>query len=130
MSNLPDIQTSEDVKLLVDTFYGHIRQHPKLGPIFKEVIQDNWDTHLPKMYAFWEAILFQKPGFTGHPMRAHRRVNERFPLTKDLFQEWLKLFKSTLDTHFSGPTANMAFVRATSIATVTQIKLGTTENIF
>lgn len=128
--NKTDIQTSEDVKLLVDSFYEKVRMHKELGHIFDGVIKFDWDQHLPKMYAFWESILFQKSGYQGNPMEAHRKVHEKYPLTKELFGEWLELFRDTIDEHFSGPRAEKAYQRALSIATVTQIKLNDQHNIY
>jgi hemoglobin len=49
-----DIQTLDDIKVLVDQFYTTIRNDTLLGPIFKERIQDNWAMHLEKMYSFWQ----------------------------------------------------------------------------
>ena len=75
------------------------------------------------MYDFWESILFQKAGYKGNPMEAHRKVHSKYPLSKDLFDEWLRIFKETIDDNFVGTVANHAFTRASSIAMVTQIKL-------
>ena len=128
--NKPDIQTSEDVVKLVDSFYEKVRKHKELGYIFDEVVKFNWDQHLPKMYAFWESILFQKSDYKGNPMEAHRNVHEKYPLTKELFNAWLDLFRDTLDELFEGPRTEKAYQRALSIATVTQIKLNSSHNIY
>jgi hemoglobin len=31
----------------------------------------NWEKHLPKMYIFWESVLFATVKFDGNPMGAH-----------------------------------------------------------
>ena len=53
-----DIQTGEDIKLLVDNFYKKAIADDSLGHIFTDVAKVNWEHHLPIMYAFWESILF------------------------------------------------------------------------
>jgi hemoglobin len=52
-----DITTREDIIILVNAFYDGIKAHALLGPIFNEIAQVNWETHLPKMYSFWSSIL-------------------------------------------------------------------------
>ena len=51
-ADLGDIKTQENIRLLVDSFYGNARQDELLGPIFDNTIT-NWDHHLPTMYKFW-----------------------------------------------------------------------------
>ena len=60
MTALNDILRLEDVKILVDTFYGKIRQDDLLADIFNQIIQDNWSTHLEKMYRFWQTVLLSE----------------------------------------------------------------------
>ncbi len=99
----PDIQTRADVELLVNTFYDKVKQDDLLGPIFGEIMHVNWDVHLPKMYDFWEFILFQKGNYKGQPFPPHLRVNEINPLSTGHFDRWLKLFYETADFLFEGP---------------------------
>ena len=60
MADRKDISTMEDVKLLVDTFYGKIREDALLSPIFNGIIQDRWPAHLEKMYRFWQTVLLKE----------------------------------------------------------------------
>lgn len=46
-----DIQSLEDITLLVDTFYGRIREDDLLKDIFNNVIEDRWPQHLEKCAA-------------------------------------------------------------------------------
>jgi len=52
-----EIQSREDVALLVRAFYKKVRQDKTLGPIFNATIKD-WETHLEKLTDFWEGNLF------------------------------------------------------------------------
>lgn len=45
-----DIQNLEDIKTLVDNFYGKVREDDVLRDIFNNKIQDRWPAHLEKMY--------------------------------------------------------------------------------
>jgi hemoglobin len=115
-----DLSTSADVVQLVDTFYGQVRADAILGPIFDEVARVDWERHLPKMYAFWESVLFGTPGFKGNPLAAHRELAQRTPLTSADFCRWLELFRASVDGLFAGPMAEEARERAQRIATVMQ----------
>ena len=55
--NKKDIETRDDVFLLVSNFYKKVRTDDALGPFFNETIKD-WDTHLQRLTTFWETSLF------------------------------------------------------------------------
>ncbi len=118
-----DITSRTDIETLVNEFYIKVRKDNMLGPIFDESFKINWDTHLPKMYSFWESILFQTGSFNGNPIKSHKEVHKTCPFTQALFERWLHLFNETVNQHFEGEVANLAKVRALSIATVMQIKV-------
>lgn len=69
-----DIENEADVRTLVDEFYRAVRQDELLNPIFSEVVQVDWEIHLPKMYAFWNGLLLGIPGDTGQPFAPHTRL--------------------------------------------------------
>ena len=46
---MKDIETEADVRLVVDEFYGSIREDELLNPIFTDVAQVEWAHHLPNM---------------------------------------------------------------------------------
>ena len=43
MESKTDITGIEDIKLLVNTFYDKVQQHPELGYIFNDVAKVHWD---------------------------------------------------------------------------------------
>lgn len=118
-----DIQSREDIIKLVDTFYEKVKQDAGIGYIFNEVAKVNWVKHLPRMYDFWENVLFYTGGYDGNPINTHRQLNKRTPLTEEHFKQWNLIFSSTVDELFEGEKAIMAKQRAQSISTVMQIKL-------
>jgi len=115
-----DILSRAEIERLVDVFYVRVRADNILRPIFDDVAHVDWGRHLPKMYAFWEAILFGSPGFKGNPLVVHRELASRVPLGSREFGRWLRVFHESVDTLFSGPRAEEAKARASRIATVMQ----------
>ena len=118
-----DIKDRADIQQLVDTFYTKVRADETIGYLFNDVAQVNWEQHLPRMYDFWENILFQTGGFKGNPMTAHVQLHQRSPLTAEHFARWQQLFLATVDELFEGDMAELIKQRARSIATMMQIKV-------
>ena len=112
------ITSQEEIQLLVNTFYGRVRQNELIGPIFEERIQDNWQVHLEKMYRFWGSILLDENSYSGHPFAPHVKL----PIQKEHFETWLKIFTSTVDELFEGEVAEEAKLRAKTIAHIFESK--------
>lgn len=115
-----DITDRRDVACLVNVFYDRVRDDDLLGPIFDDIAQVDWATHLPRMYDFWESVLFAMATFKGTPLIVHRELARRAPLTSVAFARWLALFQSAVDDLFVGPTAQHAKNSAARIATTMQ----------
>lgn len=113
-----DILSEESIRLMVDTFYNKVRQDDLIGPIFERVVND-WDTHLPTMYQFWQKLLFDTGDYSGNPYQKHLAL----PVEKAHFTRWLKLFSSTIDDKFRGPMAEEAKRLAKNIACSFQIRM-------
>jgi hemoglobin len=77
---------------LVDSFYTSVRQHPALGPVFNNNIQD-WGPHLETMKLFWNSVALSKGTYSGKPMQAHMQVRG---ISRNHFPVWLGLFRQTL----------------------------------
>jgi len=112
MEEKKELLNLEDIKTLVDSFYGKVRSDELLAPIFNERIRDNWPVHLEKMYRFWQTVLLGEHTYTGTPFPPHANL----PVDKSHFEQWLKLFKETLDEQFSGEKAKEAKWRADKMA--------------
>jgi hemoglobin len=80
------------IRGLVDTFYGSIRDDELLGPIFTGHVAD-WSIHLPKMYAFWSAVVLKTGGYAGRPLEAHQRLGMIRP---EHFERWLVLWEAAV----------------------------------
>ncbi len=119
-----DISTLNDVKLLVDDFYGKIRKDELLSPIFNGIIGDNWEKHLQRMYDFWQTILLETPAYNGSPFLKHAKL----PISKEHFDTWIFLWNQTIDNHFVGEKAEEAKWRAARMSEMFQYKLDHYKN--
>lgn len=99
-----DIKELDDIKLLVDTFYSRIREDLMLKDIFNNVIQDRWPQHLEKMYRFWQTVLLDERTYSGTPFVPHAKL----PVEKAHFDQWVRLFNSTVNELFVGEKAERA----------------------
>lgn len=118
-----DIESREDIYSLLTDFYERVKKDPEIGIIFNEVVDMDWEHHIPLITDFWETILFDKMIYKGNAMEPHFRINRKFPLEEKHFNTWLRLFNATLDSRFAGPRTELARKRAHSIATLMQMKM-------
>lgn len=122
----PDIENKDDLRLLIDAFYGKVRSNKVIGFIFNEVAKVDWAHHTPIIYDFWESVLFHTGPYARNPMAVHKALNEKHPLTAEHFKEWLRLFNQTADELFEGLNTELIKQRAQSIAMVMQLKIAAT----
>ena len=99
-----DIAALDDIKLLLNNFYGEVRKDDLLADIFNNIIQDRWPQHLEKMYRFWQTVLLEQHTYYGSPFLPHARL----PVDTVHFERWLKLFNQTVDDLFEGEKATRA----------------------
>lgn len=119
MSEKNDILTLDDVKKMVDTFYGKVRENELLAPVFDERIRDRWPQHLEKMYTFWQTILLEERTYFGAPFPPHAQL----PVNHAHFEQWMQLFIQTIDELFSGEKAKEAKWRAGKMAEIFEFKI-------
>ncbi len=116
-----DIQNRKDVERLVHTFYGKVREHENLGPIFNGIIED-WPRHLEHLSDFWEMVLLQTgPGARKfNPVRVHREVDQKvdYSISQVHFGNWLELWFQTLAENFEGKNADYAKEHARNMASI------------
>jgi len=109
-----DIENLEDIKFMVDTFYGEIQKDTLIGPIFNWIIQDRWPEHLEKMYRFWQTILLEDYTYSGRPFPPHASL----PVDGTHFNRWKTIFTDVVLSHFEGEKAQEAIWRADKMATM------------
>ncbi len=114
-----DIENIEDIKLMVNSFYDKVNKDELLSYVFNDYAKVDWDSHLPKMYCFWETMLLGGQSYKGSPFLPHISL----PIEKKHFDRWVALFIKNMDEHFQGNTAENTKLRAKSIAHIFQSKL-------
>jgi hemoglobin len=118
-----DILGREEIVRLVDRFYEKVREDETLGFIFDKVAAIDWPSHLPKMYAFWQTVLFRDGGFRGDPIGKHARLVPLTAMGREQFDRWLALFEETVDELFTGENAGHIKRCAADMANVIHAKI-------
>lgn len=114
-----DIRNDKDIKTLVHTFYDRVQEDERLGYIFDDVAEVDWEKHLPNMVDFWSNILFQTGRYNGRPFRQHMPL----PIEKMDFGRWYSLFEETVDELFEGEKAEYAKEMAGKIASSFSVRM-------
>ena len=114
------------IETLVETFYGRVREHDRLGPIFNGEI-DDWPGHLAKLKDFWASVAMSAGRYSGKPVPAHMKLEG---VRREDFGEWLGLFRRTLEDISPGAeTVDYFMVRAERIAQSLQLAMFGLESL-
>ena len=109
--------TNESIAKLMESFYEAIREDKSgLGEIFNNKIgtsEEAWDAHKATIGEFWKGMLIGAGNFSGNPMQAHMNLD---PFPPEYFDNWLNLFKKSLDSIYEPEIADMILMRAQMIA--------------
>jgi hemoglobin len=114
------IDHSDDLTLLLKTFYSRVGQDELLAPFFAEL---DMEEHLPRIVAFWASLLFGEGHYSGNMMDTHVHVNSSRPLTVEAFGRWLSIFHATTTDLFTGEKAEEMKRRATQMAQIMSLRL-------
>ncbi|BCJ89739.1 preprotein translocase subunit TatC [Terrihabitans soli] len=119
----PSVTIGEDeIKTLVHTFYGRVRDDDLIGPIFNAKVED-WPDHLAKLCDFWSSVILRTQRFTGRPMRAHLLLGDT--IQSHHFDRWLDLFEKTARDVLPADAAPVFIQRARQIADSFEFGLAT-----
>lgn len=108
-----DAPTDAQIAALVTAFYGRVRAHPTLGPLFERDLAGRWDGHLTKMLDFWSSVMGASGRYKGTPMAVHQRMVD---LDEAHFAIWLTLFRCSVEELFDDPQASAFITKAEMIA--------------
>jgi hemoglobin len=123
-----EIETEEDIQLLVDSFYDKVKEDAVLGPVFNTIIGADWSHHLPVIYRFWSTVLLGGPGYSGNVVGRHIEIDRKMPLSEIHYQQWLQLWSETLDRLFTGEKAAEAKKRAGLMMQLISFKIDAARN--
>ena len=124
---MKDIESKQDIELLINQFYKKVITDPFIGPFFTKVVHFSWDVHIPIMISFWETILLGKLTYKGNAMIKHIELNKLSPLEHHHFERWLTLWGETINENFTGQKASEAIMRAATIAQIMETKISSKE---
>ena len=124
----PDLTDREGIVLLVNGFYERIRADDQLGPIFSDVAKVDWDSHLPRMYDFWDPVMFRSGTFRGNPLTAHAKLAPHTDMSRAKFDHWLTLFRETVAALFEGENAEHIVRCAEDMANVLHSKINNSRD--
>ncbi|GAB7257484.1 group III truncated hemoglobin [uncultured Polaribacter sp.] len=119
-----DISSRKDIKLIITKFYDLLLNDVIMIPFFEDiVIKNHLNEHLEIISDFWNDILFQTTSYKNNTMQKHIDKNAFIKFKKEHFAIWTSYLFTTIDANFSGEVAEQMKNRATSIATVMQLKM-------
>lgn len=118
-----DVESKEDLEVMLQAFYKKAFADDLIGRFFTEVVPLNLETHIPIIASFWASVVLGTQGYRRNVMEVHQHIHQLSPIKKEHLDRWLMLFTATTDEFFEGPKAELMKQRATSIATLMDIKL-------
>jgi hemoglobin len=110
--------TKENIETMVLNFYRRVLQDEIVGPFFiaklgDDMSNDYWKPHLELLVNFWASIALGDTSYRGNPFAPHMMVGE---LSREVFEQWLKLFFETLDEVYEPQMADLFKERSSIIA--------------
>jgi hemoglobin len=125
-----DISSRKDIELLVNSFYKLATKDKIIGVFFTEVVQMQWEKHIPVICDFWDSILFHTATFRGNPMIRHIELHKKKNLEDIHFDRWVELFFATVDELFEGKKVGLLKEKTISMKLLMQYKIKLSENDF
>jgi hemoglobin len=110
--SLPDLDRRAEIHDLVVGFYREIAFDDVLAPVFTEVAETDWTTHMPKLIDYWCRVLLGARGYDGWFLGGHQRIHAMDPLTLEHCDRWYRLWVDMVDARWAGPKANEAKTHA------------------
>ncbi len=120
---LRDIETREDILLIMKEFYDKLLADESIAYIFTEVAKINLEDHFPVLVDFWDSILFGSGTYRNNAMQVHIDLAKKSPLTQQHFKTWLTYLINSIEENFGGIKAHMMKARAQNIAGLMEFKV-------
>lgn len=81
------------IKDLVALFYARVREDAVLGPVFAEIIGEEWDTHVEKVVAFWRYATWLDRTYNARNFMLSHTQHAR--IQASLLPRWLTIFRQS-----------------------------------
>ena len=123
-----DISSRKDIKLIITKFYELLLVDENMIPFFEDIVVKNQlEEHLEIITDFWSDLLFDTNSYANNVMKKHVDKNVFVAFKKVHFTIWISYLFETIDAYFEGENAVNMKNRASSIATVMELKMGVYE---
>ena len=103
-----DLDRRAEIHDLVVGFYREIVFDDLLAPVFGEVAEVDWSTHIPKLIDYWCRVLLGEPDYAGFILASHRHVHDIEAFRIEHFDRWYTLWVQSVDAGWAGPIAERA----------------------
>ena len=107
-----DLDSRTQVHDMVVAFYRAVVFDDVLEPVFVEIAEVDWSSHIPRLVDYWCRVLLGDLAYRGAMFEAHQQVDERAAFRPEWFDRWHELFVETVDAGWSGPGAERAKAHA------------------
>lgn len=118
-----DIENRDHIDKVVRLFYDKLLVDELMKPIFLDAVKLDFEAHFDILVDFWDNILFYTGAYKRNAMMPHLHLHQMYPLKKEHFETWLRLFDESVDELHQGEKAEQAKERAHSIGTIMQMKI-------
>jgi len=125
---MKDIESKEDIALIVKEFYSKLLKDDSIGHFFNQVISLDLEHHLPVIVSFWDSMLLGANTYKGNPMTKHFELNAKSQMERAHFDRWLQVWEETINELYAGKVADEAIARAKSIALLMHHKMNLVNN--
>lgn len=110
-----DIESKNDIVLFADDFYQRLLADDRIAHHFADLDIAN---HMPRIYGFWNMILFGDQEYKTNMMMAHQHLK----FAEEDFKVWTRHFEAAVRANFEGDRADEAMSRASVIALTMRYK--------
>ncbi|MDC0177664.1 group III truncated hemoglobin [Polaribacter sp.] len=119
-----DISSRKDIKLIITKFYELLLVDENMIPFFEDIVlQNQLEEHLEIITDFWSVLLFDTNSYANNVMKKHVDKNVFVAFKKEHFTIWISYLFETIDAYFEGENVVNMKKRASSIATVMELKM-------
>jgi hemoglobin len=105
----------KNIENFLDDFYAKVREDELLGEIFNNEVS-NWGSHLNKVLVFWVHHTLEPGLYKGNLLKIHQKLDEKWPLSLEHFQRWLKIFEFTAGDYFDDADFKKLCLKARIVA--------------
>jgi hemoglobin len=112
-----DLDTREEVAEFVTRFYREIAQDDRFHLYFETIARVDWHAHALDLTNFWAGLLLgEVDRDAGAVIEAHRWLHDAAPFDAALFERWLEILDTSLDSGWTGPITEHARKRGHGFA--------------